>query len=748
MKALMQDCYIPNKKYESDIIDDEKHSFSFRETQLKESFEKEKKMIDQKFEQMKHHLDQRNHEILELKDIIRLKSQEYELLKQKFKDFEVDVLSGDNQLSEKKHHRFDSNYKSDFGSEHKSRSQSDNRSADNPIQPYQLHKKENQDLKNILHQLQEENNEFRAKLGLKPNYSIRRSMNDENELKRAQENDGTVVIGGMSHMGLNTTDENTSMRNYKIEMSPIEQQEKDVSVADEAILGVFDRSAGRNRGSKRKLYFDDNDNINKENIRSSATELDNIRSNKDILYKSTENLVDNLRQQLEDKQNIIEEMKNKLDYYKANSKDYSSPRFMEPEYLRNDKIRTQRLTADNIFKEIIKIFENSERIYELYNEKFAKQIDSERGKAELEQMSQHDSRFVENLNKDENTHLMQTLNNISSLSVKTKKNLDSLFTLIRATDEMKHATDSVIENEKRLLHVKSDKQLFLIKDLTEEVAKILTNSRLTKDEFDKVYNSLVSKSADSHKDNDDFEYSDYRSSKNDKFSLNRCNQLMGDMDDFISHLEQLFHELIDRSATIIDNSDLIEKNYIKLLKIANGKSDQKKKIDEMHALNEENLRTIMKLRKELICIKKANEDKETKIPHLPLENMEKERVRPHSVSGNEIPRSQSPARYMSSSMEANKNLDSFLSKRVQDAERKTERLTELLNEKEQINQALENEIMRKDKTIRSMHSTYESTHDKEHTDKQDLNLELQKQRKQYREQIDELNEQLDIKCQE
>jgi hypothetical protein len=377
MKALMQDCYISIKKSESEITDDEKHSFSFRETQLKESFEKEKKMIDQKFEQMKHDLEQRSHEIYELKDIIRLKNQEYELLKQKFRDYEVEVLSGDNQESGNKHRRPDSNYKSDYGSGRQSRSHSDNRSADNPIQPYQIHKKENDDLKVILYQLQDENNEFRQKLGLRPDYSMRKSYNDDIEHKRTNENDGTVVIGGMSHMGLNATNENTSIGNYNIEMSPIEVNDKDVSRADEAILGVFGHSADRDKKGKRKLNFDDNENTNKENIRTSSPELDDIRSNKDILYRNKENLVDNLRKQLEDKQSKIEEMANKLDYYAANSKDYSSPRFMQPEHIRNEKTKTQRLTADNIFKEVIKIFENSERVYEIYIEKFEQQIDNE-----------------------------------------------------------------------------------------------------------------------------------------------------------------------------------------------------------------------------------------------------------------------------------------------------------------------------------------------------------------------------------
>lgn len=70
MKALLQDCYIPIKKSDSEILV-EKNSFSFRETQLKQSFEKEKMVIDQKCEDFKNKVESRNNEVLELNDIIR-----------------------------------------------------------------------------------------------------------------------------------------------------------------------------------------------------------------------------------------------------------------------------------------------------------------------------------------------------------------------------------------------------------------------------------------------------------------------------------------------------------------------------------------------------------------------------------------------------------------------------------------------------------------------------------------------------
>ena len=69
----------------------------------------------------------------------------------------------------------------------------------------------------------------------------------------------------------------------------------------------------------------------------------------------------------------------------------------------------------------------------------------------------------------------------------------------------------------------------------------------------------------------------------------KVNQLMVDMGSFISHLEQLFYELIDRSTTIVENGDLIEKNYARLLQIINGRSDQQQKLTELHELNEEHL---------------------------------------------------------------------------------------------------------------------------------------------------------------
>jgi hypothetical protein len=199
--------------------------------------------------------------------------------------------------------------------------------------------------------------------------------------------------------------------------------------------------------------------------------------------------------------------------------------------------------------------------------------------------------------------------------------------------------------------------------------------------------------------------------------------------------------LIDRSSTIIENSDLIEKNYIKLLNIANGRTDQKQKIDEMHSLNEENLRTILKLRKELICIKKSQQHV---VPNLQLEKLDRENARPNSMNPPSEYESQS-LRNSTSPLRASKNMDSFFSKKLQEAEKKIERYTELLTEKEKINQALENEIMRKDDALRKMQSTIESSYDKEHSERHELNNQLYKQRKDYEETIESMNEELERK---
>lgn len=200
--------------------------------------------------------------------------------------------------------------------------------------------------------------------------------------------------------------------------------------------------------------------------------------------------------------------------------------------------------------------------------------------------------------------------------------------------------------------------------------------------------------------------------------------------------------MVDRSTAIIDNSDLIEKNYIKLLNIANGKTDQKRKIDEMHSLNEENLRTILRLRKELINAKKAQQNA---VPHLELDKMDSDQTRRQSASIEAPIHEQQNNRNSTSPLKVNKNADSFFSKKLQEADRKIERYSELLREKESINEALENEVMRKDSALRDMQSKVDSASDKEYSEKQDFNKELQKQRRTYKEQIEQLSDQLDQK---
>ena len=172
---------------------------------------------------------------------------------------------------------------------------------------------------------------------------------------------------------------------------------------------------------------------------------------------------------------------------------------------------------------------------------------------------------------------------------------------------------------------------------------------------------------------------------------------------------------------------------------------RRNKIEEMYALNEENLRTILKLRKELICVKKS---KNTVIPQLQLEKIDSDHSRPHSAA-NEIPKNEHiAAENLRSSMKSMKNVDSFLSKRLEEADRKIEKYEEIIHESKRQNQALENEIIRKDEALRNLHSSLERNTEKEYSEKQDLNRALHQQRKEFQKQYDILNEQLELKRQE
>jgi len=322
--------------------------------------------------------------------------------------------------------------------------------------------------------------------------------------------------------------------------------------------------------------------------------------------------------------------------------------------------------------------------------------------------------------------------------------MDIIYSFIESVKIPEPPSGIDLENEKRILHVKSDHELFLIKDLTEEVTKIINRSKETKAEFERVYASLLPRNRMSESDFSDLERSDFTGNKDYLGKIQNFKYLMNNMDGFVDHLERLFNELIDRSATIIDNSDLIEKNYTRLLNITNGKSDQKRMVDEMHALNQDNLRTIMKLRKEIISLKSS---KDNIVPQLQLDKIDNG-IRPHSVTESKIPLYESPRQQMSASVKANMDKDTFLSQKLQEAERRMERLSSVINEKESIIQALENENMRKDQTIQRIHSTYETTQNIEQNDKQDLNIEIERLRREYQKQIEDLNYQLDHKCRE
>ena len=133
------------------------NSFSFKETQLKESFEKEKEIIGKKWEILKEKINEKDHEILELKDIIRLKTQDFELLKHKLRDDQFERASEKNQIMSRRSDRSISpNSDSDHGSMRKSTKISQIKSKENVIQPYGEHKKEIDELQRIVYQLQDE----------------------------------------------------------------------------------------------------------------------------------------------------------------------------------------------------------------------------------------------------------------------------------------------------------------------------------------------------------------------------------------------------------------------------------------------------------------------------------------------------------------------------------------------------------------------------------------------------------------
>ncbi|CAI2384766.1 unnamed protein product [Moneuplotes crassus] len=737
MKALLQDCYIPVKRPQAEEIE-EKHSFSFREGQLKESFDKERRMKDERLEEMKNTLESRNHEVLELKDIIRLKTQEYELLKQKFKDYEVEVLSGDGMKSTG---NLKSNSNSGQSSPRKSKSQSNRKSLDKAIKPYIKNKREDANLHQRITYLEEENK--RLKMMSNQNDLVRQSQPGGFEDNQTHENDATVIIGGVSHTGLNATEEHTSFKNAKLDMSPIQTRDRDASAADETILGVFDPTGSKNRNSNRKLMFDDQDYASKENLSSSTPDMNYTRSNKESLYKSEDGLIENLKNDLNDKMGIIDQLTSQINYFTKNSKDYSSPRFNDPQNTTRHRIKDQAEVLENISGRMIRNLENTEAINVYFTDKFENLLEDPRdANTELERISSFEKDTLEQEITDD-SQILDTMEALNKLLQKSMRNLEDLYTKLRKCQDPK-PDDVDPEQEKRMLHVKSNHELFLIKDLTEEVTRIIRNSKITKEEFDRVYFSIIPRGHQSESDFSELERSDFTQNRDKMTKISSIKHFMGDMTGFIEHLERLFHEIIDRSTTIIDNGDLIEQNYIRLLEIANGKSDQKKMICELHALNEDNLRTIMKLRKELICTKKANNDQ--KLPTLELDKVDSNKG-PQSVVIHDTDFIDQPGRrHFSASLRSNIEKDTFLSKKLQEADIHIDKLKDALQDKDRVNQALENEIMRKDQTIKLLNQNYESTHHREIDSKQELNLEIQRQRKEFQKQIEDLNCQLDKKC--
>ena len=156
----------------------------------------------------------------------------------------------------------------------------------------------------------------------------------------------------------------------------------------------------------------------------------------------------------------------------------------------------------------MKILENTESIFFFFSKKFEDLMDkNQKDHIQLERVSSNEKDLIENYNKDSN--FIENLKIMSSLSSKIINNLDTLYSVMYSAKEPNQEVNINYEKEKRMLHVKSDHQLFLIKDLTEEVTKIINNSKATKEEFERVYYSILPRGRQSESSFSEFERSDF-----------------------------------------------------------------------------------------------------------------------------------------------------------------------------------------------------------------------------------------------
>lgn len=147
------------------------------------------------------------------------------------------------------------------------------------------------------------------------------------------------------------------------------------------------------------------------------------------------------------------------------------------------------------------------------------------------------------------------------------------------------------------------------------------------------------------------------------------------------------------------------------------------------------------MRKELKDIKNS---KPNSIPTLSLEKVHNQ-SRPYSVT-NTIPQDEKVRATSSGIIHKSLKSENYISSIQNESGRQTDRLKLVLKEKEAINEALENEIIRKNEVIKNLHHTLESSQDKEFTNNQDLNEALEKQRSHFQDQFNQLNDQYELKC--
>ena len=189
-------------------------------------------------------------------------------------------------------------------------------------------------------------------------------------------------------------------------MSPIETR-RDVSHVDDGILNVFDNHSPSNHADgRRRLDFNKGEGYSdKENFEVRRSQNDN--SAKKSAHNNMQAQIDILKQKLESKDIKIEELNTRLSYYTsnhANSRDYASPRFIEPQNTNQEQLKSEKLAIEKVTTEITNIFELYSNLHHNFVTKFHNCINLELNELTKDEISASQfTNFKSGLQNDEST---------------------------------------------------------------------------------------------------------------------------------------------------------------------------------------------------------------------------------------------------------------------------------------------------------------------------------------------------------